>query len=111
MIVVFGSINIDLVTRAPRIPRPGETVAGPSYVAIPGGKGANQALAARLAGADGMLVGAVGQDDFADQALALLRQNGVDVSCVAVSDLPTGAAFITVDDAGENAIVVASGAN
>ena len=111
MIVVFGSINIDLVTRATKIPLPGETVAGPSYEKIPGGKGANQALAARRAGAEVVLVGAVGQDDFAAQALSLLRADGVDLSHVATSDQATGAAFITVDPQGENAIVVAAGAN
>lgn len=111
MIVVFGSVNVDFVTRVSRIPRPGETTLGPDYAVIPGGKGANQALAARRAGADVALVGAVGQDPFADIALALLRTDGVDCSRVAAVASPTGAAFIAVDDHGENAIVVASGAN
>ena len=111
MIVVFGSINIDLVTRAAKIPAPGETVLGGDYVAIPGGKGANQALAARRAGAKVALVGAYGADEFADAALALLRRDGVDLGASRQVDKPTGAAFIVVDERGENAIVVASGAN
>ena len=111
MIVVFGSINIDLVTRAARIPGPGETVLGGDYVAIPGGKGANQALAARRAGAKVALVGAYGADGFAENALELLRRDGVDLSASRRVEKPTGAAFIVVDDNGENAIVVASGAN
>lgn len=111
MIIVFGSINIDLVTRAERIPGPGETVLGLDYVANPGGKGANQALAARRAGAKVAMVGAYGRDGFADEALALLRADGVDLSASRAVNKPTGAAFIVVDDHGENAIVVASGAN
>lgn len=111
MIVVFGSINLDLVTHVDAIPRPGETVLGPGYAKIPGGKGANQALAARRAGARVALVGAAGRDDFADAALALLAADGVDLTGVARVDAPTGAAFIAVDAKGENAIVVASGAN
>ena len=111
MIIVFGSINVDFVTRVERIPQPGETVLGPSYAVIPGGKGANQALAARRAGSQVMLVGAVGQDPFADIALSLLHEDGVDLAHVARVAPPTGAAFISVDDHGENAIVVASGAN
>ncbi len=111
MIVVFGSVNVDFVTRVPAIPRPGETVLGPAYAVIPGGKGANQALAARRAGAQVALVGAVGQDPFAQIGLSLLETDGVDCAGVARVSAPTGAAFIAVDAAGENAIVVASGAN
>jgi ribokinase len=111
VIVVFGSINIDLVTKVARIPAPGETVLGPSYAVIPGGKGANQALAARRAGANVALAGTTGRDGFADLALALLRSEDVDLSAVANSGVPTGAAFIAVDVRGENAIVVAAGAN
>ena len=111
MIVVFGSINIDLVTRVAALPAPGETVLGPSYDTIPGGKGANQALAARRAGGEVALVGAVGQDGFADVALQLLLRDGVDCTHVARVAAPTGAAFITVDAHSENIIVVASGAN
>ncbi|WP_460448162.1 ribokinase [Alsobacter sp. SYSU BS001988] len=111
MIVTFGSVNVDFVTRVERIPSPGETVMGPDYAVIPGGKGANQALAARRAGAEVALVGAVGQDPFAAIALSLLRRDGVDLSRAAAVDAPTGAAFIAVSAAGENAIVVAAGAN
>jgi ribokinase len=111
MIVVFGSVNVDFVTRVPAIPRPGETVLGPAYAVIPGGKGANQALAAARAGSAVTLVAAVGQDAFADIALALLAREGVDLSRVMRVALPTGAAFIGVDDQGENAITVAQGAN
>ena len=111
MIVVFGSINVDFVTRVARIPRPGETSLGPGYAVIPGGKGANQALAARRAGAPVILAGAVGRDPFAEIGLSMLLKDGVDCTRVLRSDAPTGAAFISVDDAGENAIVVAAGAN
>ena len=111
MIIAFGSINLDLVTRVAALPGAGETALGPSYAAHPGGKGANQALAARRAGARVALVGATGRDDFARQALALLRADGVDLSGVAEVDAPTGAAFIGVDARGENQIIVASGAN
>ena len=111
MITVFGSINIDLVTSVARIAAPGETVLGPSYAAIPGGKGANQALAACRAGAEVALVGATGHDGFASPALALLRDAGVVLDDVAEVDAPTGAAFIAVDAEGQNAITVAAGAN
>jgi ribokinase len=111
MVIVFGSINIDLVARVPRLPGAGETVAGPGYALVPGGKGANQALAARRAGANVVLAGAVGRDGFADIALDLLAADGVDLSRVARADAPTGAAFIAVDAEGRNQIVVASGAN
>lgn len=111
MITVFGSINIDLVTSVERIAAPGETVLGPSYAMIPGGKGANQALAARRAGAEVALVGATGRDGFANPALALLRDAGVVLDDVAEVDAPTGAAFIAVDAGGQNAITVAAGAN
>ncbi|PSC03538.1 ribokinase [Alsobacter soli] len=111
MIVVFGSVNVDFVTRVERIPAPGETVLGPDYAVIPGGKGANQALAARRAGAATLLAGAVGRDPFGDIALSLLREDGVDLGRVARVEAPTGAAFISVSAEGENAIVVAAGAN
>ena len=111
MIVVFGSLNVDLVTPVERLPGAGETVIGPGYALHAGGKGANQALAARRAGADVALVGAVGRDAFADIALSLLAADGVDLSHVARAEAPTGAAFIAVDAAGSNQIVVAAGAN
>lgn len=112
MITVFGSINIDVSTRVPRLPAAGETVMGSAYHLAPGGKGANQALAARRAGARVRLVGAVGRDAFADPALELLREASVDLTSVRRTiDAPTGLAMIAVDAAGENAIVVAPGAN
>jgi ribokinase len=111
MIVVFGSINLDLITRVERIPGPGETTLGGDYATSPGGKGANQALAARRAGAEVAMVGAVGKDSFAAEALALLKADGVDLAATVEVAAPTGAAFIAVDGHGENAIVVASGAN
>jgi len=111
MIVVFGSINIDVLVPVAHLPVPGETVLGGDYIVAPGGKGANQALAARRAGASVGMIGAVGRDPFAQTALHLLRQAGVDLSGVAEVERPTGCALITVDPAGENQIAVASGAN
>ena len=111
MITVFGSLNVDLVTPVERLPGAGETVLGPGYALHPGGKGANQALAARRAGAEVTLVGAVGRDGFAEIALGLLADDGVDLSHVARVEAPTGAAFIAVDATGSNQIVVAAGAN
>jgi ribokinase len=111
MIVVFGSINLDLVTRVERFPRPGETVAGTSFGTFAGGKGANQALAAALAGATVRLYGAVGRDAFADPAFAALAAGKVDLSGVACADAPTGCATILVDERGENCIAVVAGAN
>jgi ribokinase len=111
MILVFGSVNIDLVVPAARLPQPGETMLGGDYALLPGGKGANQALAARRASAAVMLAGAVGNDTFADLALANLRREGVDLSQVRRVAKPTGCAAIVVDAAGENLIAVASGAN
>jgi ribokinase len=111
MITVFGSINVDLVTRVARTPGPGETVRGSDYALIPGGKGANQALAARRAGAKVRLVGAIGGDAMAEIALRELGPGGVDLSVVARHDGATGLAIITVDEEGENAIVVSPGAN
>jgi ribokinase len=111
MVVVFGSINLDLVARVPSIPAPGETLAALGYKTYPGGKGANQALAARLAGAQVALYGAVGHDAFAAPALANLAAAGVDLGGVTRVDAPTGVALINVDRHGENAITVVAGAN
>lgn len=111
MIVVFGSINVDMVIQVPALPRPGETVVSGSYATFPGGKGGNTALAAARAGAATMLFGRVGEDGFAEDGLALLRADGVDLSGVLRSTRPTGCATVWVDGAGENAIVVAAGAN
>ncbi|HEX4522344.1 MAG TPA: ribokinase [Casimicrobiaceae bacterium] len=111
MVVVFGSINLDLVTRVPRLPSPGETLIGSGFDSYPGGKGANQALAAARAGSVVRMYGAVGRDAAADSALALLRAGKVDVAGVRAVDATTGCATILVDDAGQNAIVVVPGAN
>jgi ribokinase len=111
MIVVFGSINVDLIFPVPHMPGPGETVLGGDYAVLPGGKGANQALAARLAGAEVHLIGAVGADSFAAPALDPLRRAGIDLRLVRRVAEPTGCAAIMVSAAGENAIAVASGAN
>jgi ribokinase len=100
VIVVPGSINLDLTARVERLPKPGETVRGPSFASAPGGKGANQALAARRAGAEVVMIGAVGDDDpRRTSALELLRSGGVDLSHVkTVKDNSTGVALIMVDD-------------
>ncbi|WP_340120013.1 ribokinase [Pelagibius sp. 7325] len=111
MITVFGSLNADLVCQVPQLPVPGETVTGPSYTVVAGGKGANQALAAARAGAAVRMVGAVGRDAFAEAALASLREGGVDLSGIVESPERTACAFIGVDPAGQNLIIVASGAN
>ena len=111
MIVVFGSINVDLIVPVPDLPKPGETVLGGDYALLPGGKGANQAMAARRAGAAVVLVGAVGADSFAAVALDPLRRAGIDVRLVRRVEAPTGCAAIMVSAAGENMIAVASGAN
>ncbi len=105
---VVGSLNVDLVARCSRLPQPGETVGGAEFRRIPGGKGANQAVAAARLGADVRFVGRVGSDRF---ALAALAREGVDVSRVAADEGESGVALILVDDAGENVIVVAPGAN
>ncbi len=109
--MVVGAINVDLVIRAPRLPGPGETVVGPELHQFGGGKGANAAVAAARAGAEVHLVGAVGDDDFGRGALALLAADGVGVDGVTRLAVSTGTAFIVVDDAGENQIAVAAGAN
>ena len=111
MIIVFGSTNLDQVGTVSRLPRPGETVAGGTFSMAAGGKGANQALAARRAGAQVRHISAVGADAFADLALELLKADGVDLSALKVVDGPTGIAMIFVDAAGENCIAVLPGAN
>jgi ribokinase len=111
MIVVFGSINLDLTAHVAHLPRAGETQLGFDFSASAGGKGANQALAARRAGSAVALHGAVGRDTFAEPALALLRQDGVDIDGVKTLDAPTGVALIHVDGDGQNTITVVTGAN
>lgn len=111
MIVVVGSINLDLIATVQRLPAPGETVPGDGFSTAPGGKGANQALAARRAGAEVRMVGAVGNDAFAGEALALLREGGVDLSRVRAAQTATGIAVILVEASGENVIAVVPGGN
>jgi len=111
-IVVLGSLNMDLVVRAKHIPRPGETVRGEGFSTIPGGKGANQAAAAARLGAKVEMIGRVGGDSFGPLLLDNLRAQGVGVAHVrADSEAPSGIAMIILDAEGENAIVVAPGAN
>lgn len=112
MIIVFGSINMDLVAKVRSIARPGETVLSRRAESLFGGKGANQAVAAARAGSIPVaMVSAVGNDPFGRACLDNLKSHGIDVAGVRISDEPTGCAFIAVDAAGENAITVASGAN
>lgn len=111
-LTVIGSINLDFVASGPALPAPGETVTGATLARHPGGKGANQALAAQRLGARVRLIAAVGDDALAGDALAQLRAGGVDLSGVRVTDqAPTGVALIAVAPDGENQIIVASGAN
>ncbi|MBO6639881.1 MAG: ribokinase [Roseitalea sp.] len=113
MITIAGSINLDLVARVDHLPAPGETVSGVGYVEAPGGKGANQALAARRAGHSVRMVGCTGDDTNAAAALSLLDGAGVDLGAVRrISGTPTGVALILVDaETGENQIAVVPGAN
>ena len=115
MIVIFGSINMDLISRVQRIARPGETVLSRRADSFFGGKGANQAVAAARVSRDGAvrvaMAGAIGNDPFGMACLKNLEENGVGVTAIRVTDEPTGCAFIAVDETGENAITVASGAN
>lgn len=111
-VFVVGSINQDFVLKVERRPEPGETVTGAELALFPGGKGANQAIAAARLGAEVAMLGRVGEDPFGEKLVENLRDNGVDTSRVeAVTDAPTGSAFITVTPDGENAIVVSPGAN
>ena len=109
-LTVVGSVNLDLVARCPRLPRPGETVTDASFERHPGGKGANQAVAAARLGARVRFVGCVGDDELADEALSGLREAGVELDVSRVN-APTGVALIYVDAAGETEIVVAPGGN
>jgi ribokinase len=111
-IVVVGSSNTDMIIRVPRIPRAGETLLGGEFFTAAGGKGANQAVGAARAGGKVALIARVGRDIFGDQAIAGLRRDGVDVSCVFRDRLaPSGVALIFVAKDGENSIAVAGGAN
>jgi ribokinase len=111
-VIVVGSINADLVVRASRLPARGETVPGARIARHGGGKGANQAVAAARLGARVRFIGAIGDDDAGAELAAQLASEGIDVSCLLrVPDLPSGVAVIIVEESGENAIVVALGAN
>jgi len=111
-IAVIGSVNLDLVATVKKLPEAGETVTDAELSRFPGGKGANQALAAQRLGADVQLIACVGDDAAADEALVLLQEGGVDLShLLRVPDTPTGTALIAVARSGENQIVVAPGAN
>lgn len=110
-IAVLGSANMDLVVRQPRLPRPGETLFGSSFTAVPGGKGLNQAVAAARAGGRVRFAGAVGDDEFGAALRARLAADGVDTAALATVGAPTGVAAVSVVDGGENSIVVVPGAN
>ena len=109
--LVIGSINMDLVVQATRMPGPGETVMGQAFVTVPGGKGANQAVAAARLGAAVHMIGAVGADDFGNELRAGLQEEGIHITHVGRVDTASGVALIQVDAAGENAITVVPGAN
>jgi len=111
-VVVFGSINMDLVVRSPRLPVPGETLTGYSFETVPGGKGANQAVAVARLGIPTEMVGRVGNDPFGQDLLMALKQGGVGCDRVLVDpNFSSGVAVIAVDDASENTIVIVPGAN
>ncbi len=110
-ILVVGSLNADLVVRAPRFPQPGETISGEDLQVIPGGKGANQAVAAARLGANVSMLGRVGKDNFGDFLLNNLKSNNVDSQHVQRDDASTGTATIIVDSNGQNSIVLSAGAN
>lgn len=111
-IIIFGSINIDLITTTPRLPMPGETINGDKFFTAGGGKGANQAVAVSRLGIPTKIVGRVGNDSFGEQLLASLQAANVDTTAVVVDDdVHTGVAVIAVDAGGENNIIVVPGAN
>jgi ribokinase len=110
-VAVMGGLNMDLIIRVPRLPLPGETVAGDDLLRAPGGKGGNQAVAAARLGASVSMIGRVGDDPFGRELTQSLRDSGVATRWVAASDRATGAALIIVDHQGENSIAVATGAS
>lgn len=110
-VVVIGSLNMDLVTRAPRLPRGGETLIGRSFTTVSGGKGANQAVAAARLGAHVAMVGCVGNDDYGVQLRDALLAEQIDCQAVSIVDDSSGVALIVVDDNSQNAIVIVAGAN
>jgi ribokinase len=110
-VLVIGSLNADLVVRAPHFPQPGETISGDDLHIIPGGKGANQAVAAARQGASVAMLGRVGQDGFGDTLLDNLKNNHVEISSVERDVTSTGTAIIVVDANGQNSIILSAGAN
>jgi ribokinase len=111
-IIVVGSTNMDMVVKTSHIPTPGETVLGGSFFMNPGGKGANQAVAVARLGGNVLFVSKMGNDVFGKQSFRLFEEEGIDTGCIlSDEELPSGVALITVDEAGENSIVVAPGAN
>ena len=110
-VLVIGSLNADLVVRAPRFPAPGETIRGGNLLTIPGGKGANQAVAASRQGADVVMVGRVGRDTFSPYLIENLESNNVDVTHIKISNYPSGTAIVILDKEGQNSIVTSPGAN
>ncbi|MDO5582078.1 MAG: PfkB family carbohydrate kinase, partial [Planctomycetia bacterium] len=111
-VVVVGSSNTDMVIKSARIPKPGETITGGSFLLAPGGKGANQAVAAARLGAEVVFISAVGKDMFGQQALDQYKKEGIDTSYIeSLGGAASGIALILVDEKGENSISVASGAN
>ncbi|MFD5177383.1 ribokinase [Nocardia sp. NPDC058379] len=110
-VVVLGSVNMDLVTTTARRPAPGETVLGSGFATVPGGKGANQAVAAARSGARVRFLGATGDDAFGTTLRATLSGAGVDISLLRTVDGSSGVATIVVDESGENSIIVVAGAN
>jgi ribokinase len=110
-VVVIGSLNMDLVTRAPRLPRGGETLIGESFATVSGGKGANQAVAAARLGAQVSMVGCVGSDAYGEELRGALLAEQIDCQAVSTVDDSSGVALIVVDDNSQNAIVIVAGAN
>ncbi len=110
-VVVVGSLNIDYTLRVPRIPALGETLTARGMFSCLGGKGANQAIAAARAGAKAAMIGCVGEDESGTRYIKALKKEGIDTRGIQLSSTPTGVAFIVVDDAGENSIIVNPGAN
>ncbi|QQE65774.1 ribokinase [Leptolyngbya sp. BL0902] len=112
MIYSFGSLNMDLVSQVPHLPTPGETLLGTTFTTVPGGKGANQAVAVARLGMAAALIGRVGNDSFGRSLIQSLNAAGVAAEAISLdAQTPTGVALIVVDDAGQNQIVVVPGAN
>ena len=110
-VVVVGSLNMDLVTRASRLPRAGETLIGQTFTTVPGGKGANQAVASARLGADVSMIGCVGADAYGIQLRDALLVEGIDCRAVSTVEGSSGVALIVVDDTSQNAIVIVAGSN